>query len=324
MSRRQRSPEPGSPAWIALRRSGIGATDAAVVTGHSRWGGPFDKYQEMQGRTAPKIATDAMTWGILLEPVVARAWAEKHGRKVRSNRWTYFYPGRDDIFSHYDADVLPTTGSRVVEILEVKTASAYAQRDFGEEGTDQVPKEYLLQVHHELACRPGIVRAHLAVLVGGQRLKSYTIEHDAEMIDALIAVETAFLDNTKAGIAPAVDGSDSCTDYLRDRFPKDDGSLVALSDAVEADALAYLAVLAEEKDVVERKALVGNRLRAALESASGGTGKDVRVSYKATKERVEVNWREAATLHLTPEQLAHYTTTKPGNRPLVVSWVSDT
>jgi putative phage-type endonuclease len=312
------SPQPGSTEWLTLRRSGLGATDAAVVAGRSRFSGPFDKYQEMRGTSAPKIATEAMQWGMLLQPLVGRAWSEKHGVKVRACNWTYFLEPR--IFSHYDFDISRT------EILEVKTASAYGQRDWGEEGTDQIPEEYLLQCQHEIMCRPGVVRCHLAVLIGGNKLRSYVVERDDELIGNLLTIERKFLDDTDAGIPPTIDGTDACSEYLRSRFPKDDGSLLALPERVESDALAYLAVMAEEKDVAERKSLIGNRLRSALEAASGGSGKDVRVTYKAQKDRIETDWRGVA-LHLmgTPDPLllAKHTTTKQGNRPLIVSFIGD-
>jgi hypothetical protein len=91
---------------------------------------------------------------------------------------------------------------------------------------------------------------------------------------------------------------------------------------VEADAIAYLAVMAEEKDVAERKALIGNRLRSALEAASGGSGKDVRVTYRAQRDRIETDWKALAAT-LSARTLKRFTTTKQGNRPLIVSFIGD-
>jgi putative phage-type endonuclease len=315
------SPIPGSPEWLALRRTGLGATDAAVVAGRSKFASPFDKYQEIRGTSAPKIATDAMKWGMLLQPVIAKAWGEEMGVKVRGNTWTYFHPDDPRIFSHYDADVVGRP-----EIVEVKTASAYAQREWGEEGTDQIPEGYLLQCQHEIMCRPGIERCHVAVLIGGQKLKKYVVDRDDELIRNLLTIETAFLDRALAGIPPEIDGSDGATAYLAERFPKDDGNVIELPESLEAEAVAYLAVLAEEKDVAGRKALIGNLLRNRLEASAGAVGKDVRIVYKAQKDREVVAW-EAVARHLmgTPDPLlvAKHTTTKPGNRPLIVSYIGD-
>jgi putative phage-type endonuclease len=310
------SPQPGSTEWLTLRRSGLGATDAAVVAGRSRFSGPFDKYQEMRGTSAPKIATEAMQWGIILERPVGLEWARRTGKKVRHVGYTYFLePG---IFSHFDFDVVDEDA-----ILEVKTASAYGQREWGEQDTDQIPEEYLLQAQHEIACRgPEIKRCYLAVLIGGQKFQKYVVERDDELIGNLLTIERKFLDDTDAGIPPTIDGTDACSEYLRSRFPKDDGSLLALPERVESDALAYLAVMAEEKDVAERKALIGNRLRSALEAASGGSGKDVRVTYRAQRDRIETDWKALAAT-LSARTLKRFTTTKQGNRPLIVSFIGD-
>lgn len=309
------SPVPGSDEWVALRRSGLGATDAAVVTGRSPFASPFDKFAEMQGTTVPKIATDAMRWGMILQPVVGRAWAEEHERKVRANNHTYWLePG---IYAHYDFDVV---GAPVTEILEVKTASQFAARDWGEPGTDQVPEAYALQCQHEIMVRPGITRCHLAVLIGGQKLQSYIIERDDEMIEDLLRIERRFYADAIKGIPPEMDGSEAATEYLRGLNPRDTGEKIELTDEVESLALAYLAASASEKWYGEEKATAANRLREAMGANALGVGKSVKVSYKTQRERVEIAWREVvADLAPPQEVLDRHTEVKAGNRPLIVT-----
>ena len=316
MKKRTPSPVPGSPDWIEQRRHGIFATDAATVTGRSPFSSPFEKFAELQGTTAPKIATESMEWGNLLQPVVGAAWARKHGRKVRACPWTYWldYP---DIGSHYDFDVVGTH-----DLLEVKTASAYAQREWGEEGTSEVPEAYHLQAMHEIMCRPGIERCHIAVLLGGQRLKSYVVERDDEMIEDLLTVERRFLANARAGIPPPVDGSEAATAYLRGLSPRDNGTRVELTEPVEALALAYLSAREQEKVVAEQKEAIANKLREALGDTALATGKSVKVSYKNNKDGEKVDWK-GLVRSLPSGSLASFTTIEPGARPLVVSYIGD-
>jgi len=318
VKKRTPSPVPGSPDWIEQRRHGIFATDAATVTGRSPFSSPFEKFAELQGTTAPKIATESMEWGNLLQPVVGAAWARKHGRKVRACPWTYWldYP---DIGSHYDFDVV---GSR--EIVEVKTASAYAQREWGEEGTSEVPEAYHLQAMHEIMCRPGIERCHLAVLIGGQKLRSYVVERDEELIEDLLTVERRFLANARAGIPPPVDGSEAATAYLRGLSPRDNGTRVELTEPVEALALAYLSAREQEKVVVEQKETAANRLREALGDTALAVGKMVKVSFKTSRDSNWTDWKAVAeATHAPPEIVDRYTSTKVGARPLVVSYIGD-
>jgi putative phage-type endonuclease len=322
MKKRTPSPVPGSPEWIEQRRHGIFATDAATVTGRSPFNSPFDKFAELQGTTAPKITTDAMEWGVLLQPVVGAAWARKHNRKVRACPWTYWF--EEGIGSHYDFDVLPTDGGPVTEILEVKTASQYASRDWGEEGTEEVPEAYALQAQHEIMCRPGVLRCHLAVLIGGQRLRSYVIERDEDLIEDLVRIERTALANARLGIPPEMDGSEAATNYLRLRSPRDTGEIVALTDDVEVLALEYLAARGVEDAAIAAKAKVANQLRDAMGSSASGTGKVVKVSYKNSRDRVEVDWKAVVEeARPDPDIVARHTQVKVGNRPLIVSYIGD-
>lgn len=314
---RKPSPTPGSQEWVELRRTGLGATDAAVVAGFSRWASPFDKYNEMLGRRAPIIESEAMLWGTLLERPVGMEWARRTGKRITHDGFTYWRePG---IFSHYDFNVV---GEKA--ILEVKTSSAYGQREWGEQDTDQVPREYLLQAHHEIMCRPGIERCYLAVLIGGQKLQKYVIERDDELIEYLLTKEREFLANVAAGIAPEIDGSDAATDYLRELHPRDDGTQIEMDESLADIAREYLAEKAAEKAAQAKIALLGNVLRERLADASVATSKDVRVTLRATKDRVVTDWK-ACVVHaeMAQEYIDLHTTTTPGTRPLVVTWVGD-
>lgn len=326
--RRKPSPAPGSEEWIALRRSGIGATDAAVVAGRSRFHGPFDKYAEMMGRTAPLAETEPMRWGIILQGPVGREWAVRSNKRVRANGHTYWL--EDGIYSHYDFDVVGEPA-----VLEVKTASAYAQREWGEQDTDQVPTEYLLQAQHEIMCRPGIERCYIAVLIGGQKLHKYVVERDDELIESMLTIDRKFLADTRAGIAPPVDGSRAATEYLLSLHPKDDGTAVELPADTEDIAVQYLAAKEDEKSVAARLTYLGNTLRERLEATAVATGRSVKVTYKATKDREIVNWQAVASdlsLQLVgagvnpdvvSEHIAKRTEVKPGTRPLVVTWIGE-
>jgi putative phage-type endonuclease len=316
--KRYRTPTPGSAEWMEWRRHNIGATDAAVVAGRSPFAGPWDKWAEMQGNTAPKIATEAMEAGIRLQKPVAEWWAEKHERKIRACPWTYeLEPG---IGSHYDYDLADEKA-----ILEVKTAGVHAARDFGEENTAEVPEAYQLQVHHEMACRPLIQRAYLAVLVGGQRLKSYVVERDDGMIEDLLKIERMFLANSKAGIAPPMDGSNAAYEYLRGISPRDNGERWELPESVENLATAYLGALASVKSAEEAKASAGNLLRAAMGDNAAGIGKSVKVSYKSGKDSDWVDWRAVALSmkNIPKAAMDRYTSTRSGTRPLIVSLIGD-
>jgi putative phage-type endonuclease len=322
--RRTPSPVPGSTDWIEQRRHGIFATDAATVLGINPFASRFEKYAELQGTTMPKVATESMEMGTILQPIVGALWAKKHERKVRSNPWTYWL--EDGIGSHFDFDVVPEKGEPVTEIVEVKTSDKFASGEWGEQGSTEVPKAYEAQCSHEMMCRgPQIVRCHLAVLIGGNRYRDYVIERDDEDIANLLTVERRFLANSRAGIAPEMDGSDAAAEYLHRLSPHDDASRWELPESVENLATAYLSALADAVSADEQKKIHGNLLRAAMGDHALATGKTVKVAYKSNRDTDWVDWK--AVVMESPDYrddlIAKFTSTKPGNRPLVVSLIGD-
>jgi putative phage-type endonuclease len=326
MKKRTPSPVPGSADWIEQRRHGIFATDAATVMGRSPWDSPFTKFQEMLGTTMPKIATEEMEMGLILQPIVGRLWAKKHGRKVRANPWTYWLD--DGIGSHFDFDVVPEKGQPVTEILEVKTADKFAARDWGEQDTEQVPEAYDIQCRHEMMCRgPLIERCHLAVLIGGNRFRSYVIDRDDDTAGHILSIERRFLANARLGIAPEMDGSEAATNYLRNLSPRDNGERWELPEPVEELATAFLSAKAQTEAIVEQTAILGNKLRLAMGDNASGIGKLVKVSYKASKDRAVTDWKLVASGYAAEPDysdcLRASTTTTPGIRPLIVTYIGD-
>ncbi len=172
----------GSPEWHAVRRTGIGGSDAAAVLGLSPWRTPYDVYAEKIGEGDPQPENEAMRWGTLLEPVIRRRYAEIIGLAVherpliRSGHYEW-------LICHPDGIV---DDGRLLEIKTARTSEGY-----GEPGTDEVPQHYLLQVHHNLIATAA-PRADLAVLIGGSDLRIYTIEPDPAIHANLIEIEAAF------------------------------------------------------------------------------------------------------------------------------------
>src|SRR5690606_16880012 len=66
----------------AVRRSGIGSSDAAVVAGLNRWKTTLDLYLEKRGLVEPEPASEAAEWGTILEPTILREFARRNGVNV--------------------------------------------------------------------------------------------------------------------------------------------------------------------------------------------------------------------------------------------------
>jgi putative phage-type endonuclease len=176
-----------------VRATGIGGSDLARLLGMSRFGGPMEVWMEKRRLAAPLLESEPMRWGKLLEEPIAREYAVKTGRKVIRRPATIRDRKRPFLFAHIDRmSSLKGTPTRV---LECKSANAFMVSDFGEPGTDEVPADYLLQVMHYLGVT-GYETADLAVLIGGQSHRVYTIPRDPDMLALAWAEATRFWHRT--------------------------------------------------------------------------------------------------------------------------------
>ncbi len=177
--------------WLAARRKGIGGTDMAVIIGLSPYKTPLELWLEKTGRAEQQHSPEAeerMYWGTALEDLVARRYAADTGRKVQRINDPLVHAG-GVVRGNIDRAVInPDIAGRVHfkngrlttdRILECKTASAFAlgSAEWGEPGTDEVPQHYWIQVQTYLGLAQCPV-ADLAVLFGGQKFATYTIEAD--------------------------------------------------------------------------------------------------------------------------------------------------
>jgi len=310
----------GSAEWIAERRTGLGGTDLPKILGVSRFGGPMDVYMDKAGLTAPIIESEAMRWGTILEQPVALEYAHKTGRKVSRAAGFLRHPVAPYLYANIDrwSDKKGTPR----KVLEVKTSGEFAAKDFGEEYTDQVPADYLVQVMHYLNVT-GKDEADLAVLVGGQKHRIYTIPRDDELIRGMDEVAWQFWSDKEQGIPPDIDGSEGSSLYLAHKY-KDTGVELPMDDALAMLATRYAALKADVKARTAEIDLVGNQLRSLMGDARWSEGAGVRVLYAERAGPTKVNWEGLVkALPIPVDVIEKYTTIGAPTRALTVTMKGD-
>lgn len=173
--------------WLARRREGIGSSDIAALFDLDPWRTAYHVYLDKVGELADEDSP-RKEWGRRLEDVVAYAYEKETGRntsipdpKVVEHRSLPYLLCTPDRWIYLD-------GQKAV--LELKTAG-YAHDEWGEEGTDQIPRGYLLQVQHQLLVT-GLPVAHVAVLFGVDDFKRYVVEASDSIHQKIIKRATAF------------------------------------------------------------------------------------------------------------------------------------
>lgn len=310
----------GSAEWVAERRTGLGGTDMPKILGVSRFGGPFDVYMDKMGLTAPLLETEPMRWGNILEEPVAREYALKSGRVVRRAAGFLRHPSATYLYANIDrwSDKKGTPR----RVYEGKTSGEFSAKEFGEEGTDQVPSDYLVQSMHYLGVT-GKDTCDLAVLIGGQKHRVYTIEREDELIRLMHEVAAKFWSDFEQGIPPDIDNSEGAAAFLAHTY-RDNGQPLTMTPGLSALAMRYAALKALGKENEAETTLVGNQIRSLMGDFQVSEGDGVRVLYSERAGPTKVDWKTVLTAAKVPQPLidAH---TKVGDptRALTVTMRGD-
>lgn len=258
----------GRDDWLAARRSGIGASDAAAICGLDPFRSPTAVWLDKVG-LGDDVENDAMRWGRRLEAAVADEFAEEHPELVvEAPSAIYQHAERDWMLANPDRLCYPAESPDVlVAALEIKTAGQYVAQRW-EHG---VPDNYAVQVQHQLEVLD-LDAAFVAVLIGGRDYRTFEIKRDPEAIAAIVDIEAEFWDRyVLAGSPPPVDGHESTTDALKRLYAD---AQTDLEVELPGEARALLDRLrdakAEAKAVTAEVGELENQLRAWLGQATAG------------------------------------------------------
>lgn len=180
--------------WLKARQSGIGGSDIGAIVGLNQYKTPMQVWESKVNPVEDEQTSEPAYWGITLEEVVAKEYAKRTGRKVQRINQMLQHPHLPFALANLDRAVINPDISGNVRwkdgklttdrILECKTANGFAAKKWGEAGSDGVPDEYLLQCQWYLGVT-GADICDLAVLIGGQDFRIYTIKRDVMLLDDL-------------------------------------------------------------------------------------------------------------------------------------------
>jgi putative phage-type endonuclease len=299
--------------WLAIRLHGIGSSDAAVAVGLSPYKSPLTLWLEKtQRRPAEDLSDkDGVIWGTVLEPILARVYAERTQRKVRRVNAVLQHAAHPFMLANLDREVVGQPEGPGV--LEIKTAGYHSAPQW----EDGIPVAYQCQVLHQLAVT-GHAWADVAVLIGGQDFRIYRVERDDDKIVDLIEREADFWQHVLLDFQPAPDGSDDAAQALQWLFPRDNGLTVDLSESIEANRLfaALLAARQSKDDAEAREAQLRQQIQNTLGDATAALFDTGRVTWKKSKDRLAPDLERLSTDH--PDLLQRYSKPVAGSRRFVI------
>lgn len=188
--------------WLDYRRTGIGGSDAAVITEASAFKSPYELWQDKLGLTDTDISDNLpCRTGTFLEPLIAKLFEERTGLATRNMNQTLRNSEYPFMIANIDRRI--EGGS---EGLECKTTTAFNKNKFLEDDpseytVERYPLSYYVQMQHYMAVT-GWQKWYLAVLIGNFRFEVYEVHRNEDAIKALIQDESEFweLVQTKTNI----------------------------------------------------------------------------------------------------------------------------
>lgn len=263
--------------WLALRRTGIGGSDAGAIMGVSPYKGAFSVWADKMGKLPPIDESEAIRQGHDLEDYVARRFSEASGLRVRHEYSMLRSVEHPCMLADIDRRII---GERAG--LECKTSRDITMARYR---NGEYPMEYYCQCLHYLAVT-GWDCWYLAVLVYGTDLLIYKICRDEVLddIDALIKAEEAFWDNHMVlDVPPAPDALDSTAAALGSVYPYEDGTTVC-ADQDADQALTELAALKAQKRALDRQITEReNQIKAAMGEAEVLAGTSVSATWRSSE-----------------------------------------
>ena len=268
---------------LELRKTGIGASEAAAAIGVCPHRSPMHVYADKIGMGVPFEMNEAVEWGNRLEPVIAQKYADDHGIELYNPEHTYRHKDYPWMLATPDRLVLDVAlDSKLLYGVEIKSAG-FRQYDRWGETADKLPPEYYIQVSWSMAVLD-VNRWDMAVLIGGQDYREYTIKRDAKFEALMIAKAKDFWENHVLKRKPPEPDAMAATQRaLSCVYPSSNGEWIRSDEEMDLIADRLKDAMTDETSAADRVAEWKNKARNYIGDAEGVIGDWGKISWKEDK-----------------------------------------
>ena len=221
--------------------------------------------------------------------------------------------------------IYPPTAASTVEPRFATSVDAVADREIAVEAKNRggeraaayadgpLEEEIVQTTWHQGVL--GLPKGAICVLLGGNDLRVFPLDFDAETFQGLTEMAQRFLrDHIDTGKPPPLDYSDAAAEYLKARFPKDTGPVVEPTPEAAELVARFRALKLIREEAEKSEAEVRHRLLDVIGSSAGIAGL---CTFKANKASQKTDWEAVARAANAPAEIvAQFTTMKPGPRVL--------
>lgn len=296
--------------WLKGRQTGIGGSEIAAIVGLSQYRTPMQVWESKVNPVQDEETSQPAYWGTVLEDVVAKEYALRTGNKVQRLTKQMRHPDFEFAIANIDRAIINPDISGNVRwkdgklttdrILECKTANGFMAKQWGEAGTDSVPDAYLIQCQWYMGVT-GASACDLAVLIGGQDFRIYTILRDDDLINDLLIQGAAFWELVQSRTEPDPVNYPEAVK----KWANSDPSLSVQADESLIDAIDDLqTVKAKIKDLEAQEDAIKARVLLTLKSAEMLMYQGIKVATCKTQTRTSFDAKTFEKDH--PDLYAQY------------------
>jgi len=312
--------------FALLRAKSLGGSDVGALLGLSKYRSAVDVWMEKTGKEIFIKDSLPLRFGQFAESFVADEYALATGTQLATHDAAVVHPEYEYMQGHIDRFVLVGDSPLIASdgkiiasrILECKTANPFAQSDWGDAGSDQVPLSYLVQCVWYMMLT-NICRTDLAVLFGNADFRIYEITRDLDLEQMVLERAISFWENHVVTDIPPAATSES--DY-KTLFGK-----ATVSKSVEApietcELIKKLKSLNEQIDSYEqevssiKQSIMGQMQDAEVLTFNGQT----LATWKAPKPSLRLDTKRLSAEH--PALIDQYQVPIQNSRRLVIKELS--
>lgn len=272
----------------------ICATDIPPICGYQKWRTQFDVWNEKLYGVEQELSEsrkELCNWGIILEPIIAAEFEKRTGKKAAKGSFTILSPTSRHACT---PDYIVRGKSNKLALLECKTCHAFAAKNWGDPDSDnpKIPDEYYLQVQWQMHVT-GLDECFVAVLIGGNDFRIYTIKRNDSIIHVLCQRAdkfwTEYIDTEEM---PPPIGSDKENKFLDRKIPEKNREIVQAN----LEQASMLEEYIEAKQDLEKVTQKVEKLKAQIKLQIGENGgiehQDIKCTWYEQKGRKSTKYAQ--------------------------------
>lgn len=225
-------------AQIEFRESAIGASEVAAAMDLSKYTSRYDLWLVKTGRQKPFEGNAKTEIGNRIEAFIAELYQDRTGRRLRKHNKTLVHPKLPFACCHLDYLILNEPG-----VCDCKNTEGWGN-DWGEEGTDNIPIEYVLQGQQQLAITNRQF-VDFPAFMRGWDLKIYTVHRNNELISEIEDGLVEFQGYVERDEAPPPRTAED----IKKRWPNSVANCVIADDALRVTAEKSEALRVQIRDM---------------------------------------------------------------------------